>query len=67
MLDKINISFGARLVFTNPDTKIKPYVRIHNERNAVSRFRTLKQPSWLFKLLFGIKKNVKLPSAGEQK
>lgn len=55
-------NFKARIVFTTPNTKVKPYATQHTSQAAVLHTKKGKEPSWLLKLLFGLKKKIKFPS-----
>ena len=57
-----NISFNARMVFKKPKVEVKPYVVNNVLMSDSKRTSALKNPSWFTKLLFGIKKQIKLPS-----
>lgn len=57
-----NQNFKARIVFINPKTVVKPYVKQRSINTAVLHKNKTSEPSWLLKLLFGIKKKTKLPS-----
>ena len=59
-------TFKARIVFTTPKTKIKPYIEIQKTQSSKFDFIKTKEPTKFQKLLFGIKKRIKLPSLKEQ-
>ncbi len=68
MQQNINpINFQARILLKKPNTNIKPNFMIGGSRgtsqmNNHSMPVKTKEPSWLQKLLFGIKKHTKMPS-----
>ena len=63
--DITQIRFKARIVFTTPKTKIKPYVEIAKTQSNKFTVKTTKEPTEFQKMLFGIKKRIKLPSFKE--
>ena len=58
-----NINFGARLVFKQPKSKLKDFIIIENTISLPAVFTQRKtEPNQLQKLLFGIRKKIKLPT-----
>jgi len=55
-------SFKIRLVFKKTNVEIKPYVTPDMVSSRFAGMVTTKEPSFLVKLIFGLKKKVKLPS-----
>ncbi len=58
-----NLNFKARMVFKVPNKTVKPYVLVDAKSNFCTKPQvTTKEPSWLTKFLFGLRKGTKLPS-----
>lgn len=61
------VNFEARLMFTMDNNLNKPSQRSSMKRFAkVLHTEKTKEPSWLLKLFFGIKKKTKLPTIKTQ-
>ena len=56
------VNFEARLIFANQTAKTMPKLKSNKSSIAVLHDKKTKEPSWLLKLIFGIKKKTKLPS-----
>ena len=54
--------FEARIIFKKTNVDVKPYVTPDTAGFRLARLVKLKEPSFLVKLIFGLKKKVKLPS-----
>ena len=59
-------NFEARLMFVNQSKKIKPATSTKSCIKVLHDKKT-KEPSWLLKLIFGIKKKIKIPTYKGQK